>query len=246
MICSAVRPGEGQTAGPSPRRDRGGASRPAPASGGGARSSEAVTAVGHRIVCFGDSNTYGYDPRSYLGGRYPASVRWTALLGEAGWDLINEGENGRCIPRRRRDIDALVQAVRRAEAGTVVVMLGSNDLLQMPCPSAKECAGRMERFLTILLHADGWEKSRKLLLIAPPPMALGTWVQDEETIATSHRLAECYENIARRLGIGFADAGGWCVGLTFDGVHFSEAGHLAFAEGVHQVLLALVSEKRGR
>ena len=21
------------------------------------------------VICFGDSNTYGYDPRSYLGGR---------------------------------------------------------------------------------------------------------------------------------------------------------------------------------
>lgn len=26
-----------------------------------------------RVMCLGDSNTYGYDPRSYLGGRYPAS-----------------------------------------------------------------------------------------------------------------------------------------------------------------------------
>lgn len=51
--------------------------------------------VNHRILCFGDSNSYGYDPRSYLGGRYPASVRWTALLEAAGWMVINEGENGR-------------------------------------------------------------------------------------------------------------------------------------------------------
>ena len=199
-----------------------------------------------RLLCYGDSNTYGYDPHSYLGGRYPESVRWTALLKERGWQVCNGGENGRSIPCGDREIDMAIQSLRHEGTDILTVMLGSNDLLQMPCPSAKECAGRMERFLTILLHADGWEKSRKLLLIAPPPMALGTWVQDEETIATSHRLAECYENIARRLGIGFADAGGWCVGLTFDGVHFSEAGHLAFAEGVHQVLLALVSEKRGR
>ena len=25
-----------------------------------------------RILCFGDSNTYGYDPRSYFGSQYPA------------------------------------------------------------------------------------------------------------------------------------------------------------------------------
>ena len=43
-----------------------------------------------RILCYGDSNTYGYDPRSYLGGRYPASVRWTALLRAAGWPVVPE------------------------------------------------------------------------------------------------------------------------------------------------------------
>ena len=28
-----------------------------------------------KILCYGDSNTYGYDPRAYLGGRYPKAVR---------------------------------------------------------------------------------------------------------------------------------------------------------------------------
>lgn len=198
-----------------------------------------------RLLCYGDSNTYGYDPRSYLDGRYPESVRWTALLKERGWQVCNEGENGRSIPCGDREIDMAVQSLYREEADILTIMLGSNDLLQMPSPSAEECAERMERFLTALLHADGWEKSRKLLLIAPPPMVLGAWVQDEETIAASHHLAECYENIAQRLGIGFADAGGWGVGLTFDGVHFSEMGHPAFAEGIHRVLLTLVSKDCG-
>ena len=29
-----------------------------------------------RIICFGDSNTWGYDPRSYIGEQYPRNVRW--------------------------------------------------------------------------------------------------------------------------------------------------------------------------
>lgn len=36
--------------------------------------------MGRRIICFGVSNTYGYDPCSYLGGRYPKSLRWTGRL----------------------------------------------------------------------------------------------------------------------------------------------------------------------
>lgn len=199
----------------------------------------------HRLLCYGDSNTYGYDPRPYLGGRYPESVRWTALLRGYGWNVISRGENGRSIPRGDGEIKAAVQSLCREEADILTVMLGSNDLLQASCPSARECADRMERFLTALLHADGWGKPHKVLLVAPPPMALGTWVQDKETIAASHRLAERYENTARLLGIGFADAGGWGVGLAYDGVHFSETGHLAFAKGIQQALSAFVSKDCG-
>ena len=35
-----------------------------------------------KILCFGDSNTYGYDPRSYFGGQYPARHRWVDLLAQ--------------------------------------------------------------------------------------------------------------------------------------------------------------------
>lgn len=195
-----------------------------------------------RLLCYGDSNTYGYDPHSYLGGRYPESVRWTALLRGYGWDVINRGKNGRCIPRGDGEINAAVQSLCREEADILTVMLGSNDLLQPSCPSARECADRMEGFLATLLHADGWGKPRTVLLVAPPPMALGDWVRDEKIIAAAHRLAECYEDTARLLNIGFADAGGWGVDLAYDGVHFSEMGHLAFARGIQQALSALFSK----
>ena len=32
------------------------------------------------VICFGDSNTYGYDPRGYFGGRYDADCRWVDIL----------------------------------------------------------------------------------------------------------------------------------------------------------------------
>ena len=198
-----------------------------------------------RLLCYGDSNTYGYDPRSYLGGRYPESIRWPALLREYGWEVCNEGENGRSIPQRVREIDMAIQTLCRMEADILTVMLGSNDLLQPFSPSARECAVRMERFLAALLHAGGWEKSREILLIAPPPMALGDWVQNEKTTAASRRLAECYEDTARLLNIGFADAGSWGIDLAYDGVHFSEMGHLAFAKGINKALSALVSKDCG-
>lgn len=192
--------------------------------------------MGRRIFCYGDSNTYGYDPRSCLGGRYSESVRWTALLQAQGWDIFNAGQNGRSIPRNGWEIEMLVQMLRRYQPDIVTVMLGSNDLLQAPALSAAGCGERMERFLAALLKQA---PSRQLLLIAPPHMALGAWVDDLMIVATSQHLGSQYQSVAQRLGIAFADANGWNVELTFDGVHFSERGHWAFFAGIGKRLLEL-------
>ena len=53
------------------------------------------------VTCFGDSNTYGYDPRSWLGDRYDPQNRWVDILaGKTGWNISNRGQNGREIPRQ--------------------------------------------------------------------------------------------------------------------------------------------------
>lgn len=193
--------------------------------------------MGQGILCYGDSNTYGYDPRSYLGGRYPKDVRWTGKLEAAGWEIINQGENGRSIPRLDSEIEAVARAVQEAKPEVLTVMLGSNDLLQRPGLTAEVCGQMMERFLSALLAEVPAEL--KVLLIAPPPMEPGAWEPDPALIRESHRLADCYETLAKRLGIFFADAGKWDVELTFDGVHFSEAGQRAFTVGLLEILRPL-------
>lgn len=67
-----------------------------------------------RILCYGDSDTYGHDPRSPLGKPYPPDVRWTDRLARAtGWEVLNAGLNGREIPHlpgELRDAEALFAA----------------------------------------------------------------------------------------------------------------------------------------
>ena len=94
------------------------------------------------ILCFGDSNTYGFDPRSYLGGRYPASVRWTGLLAaKTGWLVREAGQNGREIPAHPAELAGLARQIQPGQ--TVVLMLGTNDLLQHPWWTAEEVAARI-------------------------------------------------------------------------------------------------------
>ena len=152
--------------------------------------------------------------------------------------MVNRGENGRSIPRLDREIETAVQTICGVETDVLTVMLGSNDLLQCRGLSAEVCGKRMEQFLAVLLEKT--QANLKILLVAPPPMESGAWVSDHRTLEESRRLAGCYERAARQLSIAFADAGAWGVGLTYDGVHFSEDGHLAFAKGIRAALDVLL------
>ncbi len=184
-----------------------------------------------RILCLGDSNTFGYDPRSFLGSRYGEDVRWTGLLRAAGIEVLNWGQNGLSILPAQQ-LPALADLLRRSEPfDAVTVMLGSNDLLGGASP--EQAAARMEPLLRCLAETAG---GGRVLLIAPPPMQPGEWVRESRLLDESARLGGLYRQLAGKLGVRFADAADWGVGLTFDGVHFTPEGHAAFAKGLGGVL----------
>ena len=180
-----------------------------------------------RILCFGDSNTYGHDPRGFFGDHYGADDRWVDLLAkQTGHECINAGANGREIPRNPYALRLLTE---HTSVDVFLVMLGTNDLLQGA--SAMEAGTRMETFLTPMLpHCN------HILLIAPPPMKRGAWVPTDGLVAESIRLAEEYKSLAGKLNIPFVDTCEWNVELTFDGVHFTEEGHHAFANHLMEVI----------
>ena len=174
------------------------------------------------VICYGDSNTYGYDPRGYLGGRYDADSRWVDILAaETGCVASNQGQSGREIPA--------AAPIFSADTDLLIIMLGTNDLLRGRGP--EDAARRLERFLSgITLERN------RILLIAPPPMTLGEWVPSPQLIDSSRIFARLCQALAERMGIRFADAGQWGISLAHDGVHFMEQGHKAFAAGLLKIL----------
>ena len=170
------------------------------------------------VICFGDSNTYGYDPRAYFGGRYDTDCRWVDILAaETGWTVCNMGQTVGLMPTSAPSFLAY-RYLRMVLLGTTELPLGR---------SPEQAAGRLERFLS----GVSLDRSRTLL-IAPPPVTLGEWVPSPQLIDGSRAFARLCQSMAERMGIRFADAGKWDIPLAYDGVHFTEKGHRAFAAGL--------------
>ena len=151
------------------------------------------------------------------------------LMQRTGWEIRNEGQNGGEIPSRPFQYQRAGELLTQSAPDVFAIMLGTNDLLRGY--SAEETCSRMEAFLRHIQPGCG-----QLLLIAPPPMKRGAWVTEENLIAESVKLAEAYQVLSQKLDIAFVNAGQWNVELTFDGVHFTEEGHRAFAEGLYAYL----------
>jgi lysophospholipase L1-like esterase len=180
-----------------------------------------------KIICFGDSNTYGYDPRSYFGDRYAAEYRWVNILEERlGCTAVNAGENGREIPHCRWQIAEVIRMLEEESPfDLLLVMLGTNDLLQGN--PVTDIVKRMETFL-----CETEVGTDRILLIAPPVLRLGEWVASRKLVEASIDLNKAYKKLAESLCVRFVDAGEWNLNLTFDGVHLTQEAHRIFSDGL--------------
>ena len=191
-----------------------------------------------RIVCLGDSNTWGYDSRSAFGDQYPSHIRWTGILKQHGYDVVNLGMNGMCIPVGAQ-LTWVKETIETEDPFDVlIIMLGSNDLLRNDAAETiglhlQELLEKMKQIVT----------PERILVIAPPYLHQGTWVDTELQIQESKKLAQVYHKAAGLAGTMFLDASAWGIPVLYDGVHFTEEGHALFAEHVEAKLREFAGDR---
>ena len=202
-----------------------------------------------RIMCFGDSNTHGYNPVGPT--RYEYDVRWTGRLAKAlGEDymVIEAGLNGMTAgfddpdkPNRngQRAIGYFLHANKPLDF--IVVMAGTNDTKTKYHADLKQIGINLENLLKLITEHEQTEQNQtKILLVAPVPMdeRVAHLEDDDDMDVHSVELSMGYAPVVRetaeKMGLLFADAGNWGVELSFDGCHFSEAGHKTFAENIEK------------
>ena len=199
-----------------------------------------------RILCFGDSNTYGFNPEDPIENRYPPTERWPEILAaRTGWEAVNMGVNGRRIPHAKKEVELAVSQIQEMlPADCIIIMLGSNDIDPMGYPSADKIASRMRSFLSTLKKSF---PELSIYLVAPPQVEIPLAHIQE----VFWELAPKYRQLAITMGIHFASAISWRLPLSPDGAHLSAEAHSAFATEMEKLLKrtlenVLYDEETGR
>ena len=213
------------------------------------------------LLCFGDSNTWGFEPGSMT--RYPRRVRWpgvaAAALGEA-WHVVEAGLNGRTtvFEDPLGDVCGLRHLgpvlASAAPVDVVAIVLGTNDLKTRLSASPYEIAEGAGMLVDHVLASDAGpdERAPAVLLVAPPPLAsLSGWEARDrasyegfeeawrDARERSLRFARQYARVAHVRGVAWLDAGAHVVSSDIDGIHWPPEGHAALGRAIAEAVRAL-------
>jgi lysophospholipase L1-like esterase len=203
------------------------------------------------ILCFGDSNTWGYATAPRPSDRYALEERWPSILARrlgSGWTVIPEGLNGRTTVHPDpiegtwlAGSSYLMPCLKSHKPlDAVVIMLGTNDLKARFSVPARDIALGVGVLLSIVKTAESGPAGNipKMLVICPPPILneFGTRPDFAEMLAGGYdkslRLAPAYEAVAREHGAAFLDAGKVIRSSPFDGIHLDVDAQAALGNAV--------------
>lgn len=196
------------------------------------------------IVCFGDSNTWGYCPETQT--RYGREERWTGILrnrlGE-DFQIIEEGLNGRTtvwddpIEGYKNGKEQIIPCLESHKPlDLVILMLGTNDLKNRFSVTGGEIAKGAGSLVKIIQKLESGIKGAppKVLLMAPPPI-IETDVFGDAFFGgkkKSERFSEEYAKVASQRECAFLDTGTIIHSSPVDGIHFDIKEHRILGEAV--------------
>jgi lysophospholipase L1-like esterase len=204
------------------------------------------------VLCYGDSNTWGYDPATRQ--RFAPDIRWTGVLANRlgpDYQVIEEGLNGRTtrwddpIEPGRNGLTFLRPCLESHEPlDAVIVMLGTNDLKRRFNLTASDIAQSAAELAASIKHTarNAVGQPAQVLLVAPA--AVVTLTEFDEMFAGAREKSRQFSHYFRLASawydVPFFDAGSVIVSSEKDGIHLDAEEHRklgeAFAVEVRRLL----------
>ncbi len=209
-----------------------------------------------RIVCFGDSLTFGYDPKTAM--RFQENDRYPCILNKllgSEYQVIEEGQCGRTIAvddfseGEKNGIKYIIPCIESHKPlDLLIIMLGSNDIKDKFNYSTSDIASELELMLEKIqaynmFHLDN---KMKVLVIAPPIVSEGvkkSWFSDSYTFESCNKktkeLYNYYKMACNKYNCYAMDSNLYIETSKYDGIHIDEENQNKLGVAIYNKILEL-------
>jgi lysophospholipase L1-like esterase len=220
------------------------------------------------ILCYGDSNTWGYVPQPLADlnitiSRYSRDKRWTGRLQENLGDnyyVIEEGLNGRTTnldyhiePDRNGKRYLAPCLYTHAPIDLVIMALGGNDLKALFKREAEDIANGLSELIDVIqnsTYGSDMITPPNILIIPPPiPLPIIEELYDENgsalfkrAIEKSKKLIALYARLAAEKKCFSLEDGDDILASSVDGMHFDCNAHAKIAVKIAQKVKGIYRE----
>lgn len=208
-----------------------------------------------KVLCFGDSNTWGHNPEDGSG----LERRWPVVLAELlpECDIIQDGVCGRStkfdVPDTPNSNGIEVFRERYLNSDNdfdlIIIMLGTNDQLNYLNCSASETAEALRLFATGCRDKFGRLKP-DILLVSPIYIRKCALVHpifkdlySEKSVAESKLFAENILKIASQEDVYFLNAAEYASASEKDGVHMDAVEHGKLANAIAEKIKLILFQR---
>lgn len=213
-----------------------------------------------RILCYGDSNTWGFIPAGNH-KRYKENERWPKILSKMlgkRFEVIEEGLSGRTLyydndsepSEGKNGYLYLVPCLKTADPiDLVILMLGTNELKTINKKTPEEIGEMLEEYYvkTILNQVNRSNGTIPKLLIMSPPLVMEEkpkckeWNNFVGAYQKSVKLKDVYKRIAKKYKCYFISNEELSVGI--DGIHLTKKSHKILATKLFNFLEDIYGSK---
>ncbi len=188
-----------------------------------------------KIFCYGDSNTFGFNPNNYK--RYDNTTRWTSILKhdlKDEFEIIECGENNLCgfldngIEKFSNKINNL------KELDIILIAVGANDLQTAHNISDYDLELGLKKYIEIVKNKFN---KAKIILISPPIIkkevlshGMFSSMFNEISIEKSLSAQKIYNEVAKKTSTLIFNFNDFIEPSNIDGLHYDENGHKKIAE----------------
>lgn len=200
-----------------------------------------------KVLCFGDSNTYGFVPGKCT--RYDKNTRWTGILQSLcrnELEVIEAGCNNRTAfidnPAgiEQTGYKILPKYLKAEYFDIIILAIGVNDLQLFFRPTLEEFEQGIEKLVQITKELS---PKSKIILTCPAKLNLDginngifSFQFDEISVEKSYHLPQIYKKLAEKHACKLVDLNEIVKVSPLDGLHFSAESHKTIAENLYKNL----------